>query len=177
MLLGQTGGSGALSFCLTCLMDHMPLCQSDRRGHTISLLRHANICSCPCQVICMFKRITVSNERDLSDFGKGTTMVAWRLTNIHTLSLIRQFSELPLKTELMLGHLFQRTGLCLSKARSVNKQNKHDDGWLLSPHLISANVQLFKVSCASLICFKAEEKITSGLLPVRNNNGVLLCCL
>lgn len=29
---------------------------------------------------------------------------------------------------------------------------------LLDPHLISANVQLFKVSFASLICFKAEEK-------------------
>lgn len=57
----------------------------------------------------------------------------------------------------MLGHLFQRTDL-FSKSSSVNKQNKLDDGWLLNPHLISANVKLFKVSRASLICFKAEEK-------------------
>ena len=73
-------------------------------------------------------------------------------------SLISQFFLNCLsKLNSCLGTCFKEQA-CLSKASSVNKQNKRDDGWLLNPHLISANVQLFKVSCAPLICFKAEEK-------------------
>lgn len=90
-------------------------------------------------------------------------MVACRLTNSlsHQLWVVVFFSSSFWIAPPNWTHArapVSKNGLCLSKASSVNKQNKRDDGWLLGPHLISANVQLFKVSCASLICFKAEEK-------------------
>ena len=55
----------------------------------------------------------------------------------------------------------------------AHKENTSDEHSHLSLDLNWANVQLFKVARVSLICFKTEENISSGLLPVWNNNGGL----
>lgn len=43
-----------------------------------------------------------------------------------------------------------------------------------NPHLISANVAVVQSELCFIDLFQGRGKITSGLLPVRNNNGVLL---
>lgn len=129
----------------------------DRQFHCWDIWNFANIHVRPlCYLSWKNKQFHCLYRKHPCDFEKYTQNPnGWMQNNKH--SLISQFSESPLKLSSCLGTCFKEQA-CLSKSSSVNKQNKRDDGWLLNPHLISANVQLFKVSCASLICFKAEEK-------------------
>lgn len=154
-----------LSSCSVCWQSD----KSDKRGRAVSRLRHFEIRKYPCQTFLWAwmksKQHYCLYQKHLCDFGKDTQNPNGCVqTNKQSLSSVVGccfFSSSFWIASPNWTHArapVSKNGLCLSKASSVNKQNKRDDGWLLGPHLISANVQLFKVSCASLICFKAEEK-------------------
>lgn len=88
-----------------------------------------------------------------------------------------QLCELHLQTALMLGHLFQRTTLFLYQ--SILCQQTESARWWLPPWPASdfSKCAIVQSELCFIDLFHGRRKITSGLLPVRNNNGVLFCCL
>lgn len=89
-----------------------------------------------------------------------------------------QFCELHLQTALMLGHLFQRTTFFFFY-QSILCQQTESAGWWLPPWPASdfSKCAIVQSELCFIDLFHGRRKITSGLLPVRNNNGVLFCCL
>lgn len=88
-----------------------------------------------------------------------------------------QFCELHLQTALTLGHLFQKNNLFFYQS-ILCQQTESARWWLTSwPASDFNKCAIVQSELCFIDLFHGRRKITSGLLPVRNNNGVLLCCL
>lgn len=79
----------------------------------------------------------------------------------------------------MLGHLFQRTTFFFFFYQSILCQQTESAWWWLPPWPASdfSKCAIVQSELCFIDLFHGRRKITSGLLPVRNNNGVLFCCL
>lgn len=121
-------------YCLLTLVSKVT--GEDGAFHDSDIWKCANIhVRLLCYLSCEINKHHCLYPKHLCDFGEGYTQCerfARRITN--TLQSVSfSFFELPLKLNSCSGTCFKEQA-CLSKASSVNKQNKRDDdGWLLKP--------------------------------------------